>query len=336
MEKYKIVVVGSPVMDTRLGQKILADADIDVDLMLSPGTDESSTIQHIGDADVIVSKGDGQITGKMLEATKKCRLVIRSGVGVDMIDIDAATKLGIYVANVPAMYYCLDEISDHVMAMTLALQRKMPFLDKKVKGGAWREVLPDAGPIFTSRGQIFGLVAFGNLARAVARKAQAFGFKVIAYDPFVSPHEAWSLGVELVDFKTLLETSDVISIHTPLTKSTHHMFNEKTIGKMKKNAYLINTARGGVVDQKALYNALKVGKIAGAGLDVLEEEPPKADEPLFILDNVLLTPHTASASEEMMPRTHRQLFAEIVNVLKGRPPKNWVNQEDMLQKLQYR
>ena len=113
------------------------------------------------------------------------------------------------------------------------------------------------------------------------------------------------------------------------------MFNEKTIGKMKKNAHLINTARGGVIDQKALYNALKAGKIAGAGLDVLEEEPPKADEPLFTLDNVLLTPHTASASEEMMPRTYRQLFAEIVTVLKGKPPKNWVNQEAMLQKLQY-
>ncbi len=218
------------------------------------------------------------------------------------------------------------------MAMTLALQRKIPFLDKKVRGGAWREVLPDAGPIFTSRGQVFGLVAFGNLARAVARKAQAFGFRIIAYDPYVSEQEARSLGVELVDFDTLLETSDVIFIHTPLTESTRHMFDEKAFGKMKKNAYLINTSRGAVVDQKALYSALQTGQIAGAGLDVLEEEPPKAGEPIFTLDNVLLTPHAASASEEMMPRTYRQLFTEIVTVLKGNPPRNWVNREDMLQK----
>jgi D-3-phosphoglycerate dehydrogenase len=331
MRGYKVVVVGNPNMDLRIGEKILAD--VDADIVLSPSTDEDSAIQYISDADVIVSDGAHLITGKMLEAAKKCKLVIRGGVGVDMIDIETANRRGIHVANVPALYYCLDEISDHVLAMTLALQRKMPFLNKKVKGGAWREVLPDAGPILTSRGQIFGLAAFGNLARAVARKAQAFGFKVIAFDPFVSPYEAQSLGVELVDFDTMLETSDVISIHTPLTKSTRHMFNEETFGKMKTNALLINTARGGVVDQKALYNALKAGKIAGAGLDVLEEEPPRAEEPLFTLDNVLLTPHTASASEEMIPRTHRQLFKEIVTVLKGRPPENWVNQEDMLRKL---
>lgn len=327
MGKCKVVVVGNPNMNTTTGEKILKD--VDVDLVLIPSTDEDVAIPYITDADVIVSAGPHPISGKMLEAAKKCKLVIRCGVGVDMIDIDTANRRGIYVANVPALYYCMDEISDHVLAMTLALQRKMPFLNKKVKDGAWREVLPNAGPIYTSRGQIFGLVAFGNLARAVARKAQAFGFKIIAYDPFVSTHEAWSLGVELVDFNTLLETSDVISIHAPLIKSTRHMFNEKTIGKMKKNAYLINTARGGVVDQGALYNALKMGKIAGAGLDVLEEEPPKTDEPLFTLDNVLLTPHTASASEEMIPRTQRQLFAEIVNVLKGRPPQNWINREEM-------
>ena len=181
--------------------------------------------------------------------------------------------------------------------------------------------------LFGLKGQTYGLVAFGNIARFVAKKAQVFGFNIIATDPFVSPEEAKKFGVELVEFDRLLEVSDVISIHAPLLKSTYHMFNEKTIGKMKNTAYLVNVGRGGLIDQKALYNALTSGTIAGAALDVIEGETPKANEPLLTLDNVIITGHTAWYSESSIIERRKKFCREIVTTLKGGHPKNWVNRQ---------
>lgn len=324
MGKYKVVLLDSNFLDTKIEEEVLKE--ISADLFLCPSFDEDTAIQYVSDADAIVVQY-AQANEKILEAAKRCKVVVRLGVGVDTIDIPAATRRGIYVANVPDVYF--DEVSDHTLALVLVLQRKINILSQKVKKGDWDWGLGEAKPIFALRGQTLGLVAFGNIARAVAKKAQVFGFNIIATDPFVSSEEVKKFGVESVDFNKLLRTSDVISIHAPLSKSTYRMFNEETIGKMKNTAYLINTARGGLVDNKALYNALKCGKIAGAGLDVLEEEPPKADEPLLTLDNVIITPHSSYYSEVSVIELRKKAFGEVVRVLKGRQPKYWVNRKEM-------
>lgn len=322
MGRYKVVILKTIFPDTKVEEEILRE--IGAELISVPGADEDIIMQHISDADAIVTTYV-QVTEKMLEAAKRCKVVVRAGIGVDAIDIQAATRRGIYVANVPD--YCFDEVSDHTLALVLALQRKINILSQKVKGGVWR--VDEAKPVFALRGQTYGLVGFGNIARLVAKKAQAFGFNVIATDPFVSLEEANRFGVELVEFANLLQVSDVISIHAPLSKSTYHMFNEETIGKMKKNACLVNTSRGGLVDQKALYNALKLRKIAGAALDVMEEEPPKSNEPLLTLDNVIVTPHIAYYSEASEIELRKRFSREVVTVLKGGQPKNWVNRKEM-------
>lgn len=313
-------------LDTKIEEEILKEVNADV--ILSCSTDEDTVIRCVSDADAIMTTAI-PVTEKILEAAKKCKIVASTGVGYNKIDILAAAKRGIYVTNVPAKYWCADEVSDHALALMLAIQRKVTFFNQKMKEGVWKAALSQAKPIFSLRGQTYGLVAFGDIARAEAKKAQVFGFNVIATDPFVNPEEANQYGVELVDFDKLLEISDVISIHTPLLESTYHMFNEETIGKMKNTAYLVNTARGAVVDQGALYNALKSGKIAGAGLDVLEDEPPKVNEPLFTLDNVIITPHVGSESESSFTKARKRVSEEIVAVLKGGQPKSWVNREEM-------
>lgn len=328
MGKYKVVLLALEgcYEDTKVEEEILKEVDADIVLICS--TDEDMIIRSIADADAILAT-DVKVTKRIIEAAKKCKIVAVTSVGYDDIDILAATRRGIYVINVPARYWCAEDVSDHALALMLAIQRKITFFNQKTKEGVWQETLSQAKPIFSLRGQTYGLVSFGDIARAGARKARAFGFNVIATDPFVDPEEANQYGVELVDFDKLLEISDVISIHTPLLKSTYHMFNEQTIGKMKNSAYLVNTARGAVVDQKALYNALKSGKIAGAALDVLEDEPPKADEPLFTLDNVIVTPHIGSESTTSFTKARKRASGEVMAVLKGGRPKSWVNREEM-------
>lgn len=326
MGKYKVVMLALEgyYEDTKIEEEIFKEVDAGVVLICS--TDEDTIIRCVADADAILTT-DVQVTERTLEAAKKCKIVAVTAVGYDDVDILAATKRGIYVTNVPSNYWCADEVSDHALALMLAIQRKVTFFDKKTKAGAWQEpiILSEARLTLPLRGQTYGLVSFGNIARAVAKKAKVFGFSVIAADPFVDPEEANRYGVKLVDFDTLLRISDVISIHAPLLKSTYHMFNEETIGKMKKTAYLVNTGRGRIVDQKALYNALKSGKIAGAALDVLEDEPPKANEPLFNLDNVIITPHIASETKTSLLKCREISSRDVATVLKGGQPKNLVN-----------
>lgn len=322
MGKYKVVLLDNIFSDTKVEEEIFKE--INATLILSPSADEDTIMHYVSDADAIVTNYI-QVNEKVLEAAKRCKIVVRTGIGVDVIDISAATRRGIYVVNVPD--FCFDEVSDHTLALVLTLQRKINILAQRVKEAAWG---PDqVKPIFSLKGQTYGLVAFGNIARFVAKKAQVFGFNVIATDPFVSTEEARKFGTELVNFNKLLEVSDVISIHAPLTKLTYHLFNEEAIGKMKSTAYLINMARGGLVDQKALYDALKSRKIAGAGLDVMEEEPPKANEPLLTLDNVIITGHTAWYSESSVIERRKRFSQEIVTTLKGGQPKNWVNRKEM-------
>jgi D-3-phosphoglycerate dehydrogenase len=241
---------------------------------------------------------------------------------VDNVDIPAATAAGIVVTRVPD--YCLDEVSDHAMALLLALVRKIPSSNARTQAGRWE--MRAVAPIHRLRGTVLGLVAFGQIPQLVAPKAQSFGVRVVAHDPYVSKQVAERAGVELVDFDELVKISDYISIHTPLMPATHHLFNAEVFRRMKPTAYLINTARGPIIDEAALAGALDQGHLAGAALDVMEQEPPTGS-PLFGRDNVIITPHTSFYSEESLVDLQTKAADEVVRVLTGQAPRNPVNPE---------
>jgi len=264
-----------------------------------------------------------KITGDMIRQMTKCRIISRFGIGVDNVDIAEATKARIVVTKVPD--YCIDEVSDHTMALLLAVVRKIPFINAQVHGGTWK--MPAVVPIHRLRGSVLGLVGFGRIPQLVAPKAQSFGIKVIAYDPFVPKEVFAGAGVEGVDFQTLLKTSDYVSIHSPLLPETRNLFNAEAFKQMKRNAYLVNTARGPIIDEAALAAALDAGQIAGAALDVMAQEPPGPVSPLFGRDNVIITPHTSFYSEESLVELQTKAAEEVVAVLSGKAPRNPVNPE---------
>lgn len=263
-----------------------------------------------------------KITAEMIQQMRRCRIISRFGIGVDNVDIRAATDAGIVVTKVPD--YCIDEVSDHAMALLLALVRKIPFSSAQVHGGQW--AMSAVVPIHRLRGSVLGLVGFGRIPQLVAPKAKAFGIRVVAFDPFVPSEIVTRAGVESVDFSQLLRMSDYVSIHSPLLPETRDLFSDDAFHQMKPTAYLINTARGPIVDQAALARALDAGELAGAALDVMPEEPP-VDSPLLGRANVIITPHTSFYSEESLVDLQVRAAEEIVRVLGGQVPRNPVNPE---------
>jgi D-3-phosphoglycerate dehydrogenase len=261
-----------------------------------------------------------KITADMIEQMTRCRIISRFGIGVDNVDLDAATAAGIVVTKVPD--YCIDEVSDHAMALLLALVRKIPASNTQVHAGRWE--MKAVVPIHRLKGRILGLVGFGRIPRLLAPKARAFGLRVIVHDPLVQADVIAREHVDLVDFDELLAQSDYVSIHTPLLPETRHLFNGDVFGRMKPGAYLINTARGPIVDEQALARALDAGQLAGAALDVMPQEPP-AGSPLLGRDNVIITPHTSFYSEESLLELQRKAAQEVADVLTGKPAKNPVN-----------
>jgi D-3-phosphoglycerate dehydrogenase len=263
-----------------------------------------------------------KITADMIQAMPKCRVISRFGIGVDNVDIPAATIAGIIVTKVPD--YCIDEVSDHAMALLLAIVRKIPSSSARTHGGRWE--MKAVVPIHRLRDSVLGLAGFGRIPQLVVPKAKAFGMKVLAYDPFVPEDVFRRAGVERVELAQLLATSDYVSVHTPLTPETKHLFNRDTFARMKRGAYIVNTARGPIIDEAALAEALDSGQIAGAALDVMTQEPPPAS-PLFGRDNVIITPHTSFYSEESLVELQVKAAQEVVAVLSGKSPRNPVNPE---------
>jgi D-3-phosphoglycerate dehydrogenase / 2-oxoglutarate reductase len=241
---------------------------------------------------------------------------------VDNVDIPAATGKGIVVTRVPD--YCLDEVSDHAMALLLAVVRKIPFLSARAHSGTWE--MKAAVPIHRLRGTTLGLVAFGQIPQLMAPKAKSFGMRVVTYDPYVPQEVLTKAGVERVEFDELVKISDYISIHTPLMPATHHLFNADVFKRMKPTSYVINTARGPIIDEAALAEALDKKEIAGAALDVMEKEPTTSS-PLFGRANVIITPHSSFYSEESLVDLQTKAAEEVVRVLTGQAPKNPVNPE---------
>jgi D-3-phosphoglycerate dehydrogenase / 2-oxoglutarate reductase len=264
------------------------------------------------DADAILVTY-AKLTREIISQLTKCKAIGRFGLGVDNIDLPAAKEKGIAVNYVPD--YCIREVSDHAMALLLALIRKIPLSNKLVQSGRWE--MPAVVPIRRIEGTVLGLIGFGHIPRLVAPKAQAFGIKVVAYDPYAKPEVFKAAGVESVDFDALLKTSDYVSVHAPLLPATRGLMNADVFGKMKKGAYIVNTARGPLIDEPALIAALDSGQIGGAGLDVVAAEPLAKDSPLLGRDNVIISPHTAFYSIEALTELQTKCATDVARVLSG-------------------
>ncbi|MEW6264579.1 MAG: C-terminal binding protein [Thermodesulfobacteriota bacterium] len=266
-----------------------------------PQSSEEEIIAALSEADVAITMLQ-PFTRRVIESLPRLRAICVTGIGYDWIDVDAATENGVLVTNVPD--FCLDEVADHALMLILALARKVIPGRQAVKDGWWDTPYPAKihqqvlRPINRLRGQSLGLIGFGNIARNLAGKAQALGLKVMAHDTFQPPDLFRQLGVVQVELDHLLKASDFVSLHVPLNQKTRHLLGAAGLALMKPTAFLINTARGPVVEEEALCLALKEKRIAGAGLDVLELEPPRPDHPLFGLDNVIVTPHMGYLSLE--------------------------------------
>lgn len=287
---------------------------------------EDEIIAAAQNADVILTD-DGNFSRRVLESLLKCQAVIRYGVGYDTIDVDAATDNNVLVINVPAGEWCDEEVSNQAIALLLASAKKLKALGDLTREGRWGEALEGLQPMACIHGQTLGLIACGSIGRMTGEKAQAFGLKVIAYDPYLDKAVAEESGITLMSLPDVLKQSDFISVHAPLMESTYHLVGEKEFAMMKPGAYIINTARGAVIDEQAMIKALKSGKIAGAGLDVFEREPVDPDNPLLKMDNVTVAPHTASYSDFSDELLRTNVGREAARVLSGRWPKNVVNKE---------
>jgi D-3-phosphoglycerate dehydrogenase len=273
-------------------------------------------------ADAVYAKGR-PITKRMIDGLERCKVIALGSVGVDSVDVAAATARGIPVTNVPDTF--IEEVADHAMTLILAAFRRLVAQDRLVREGRWKEGRPQLLQIPRLMGQTLGFVAFGHVARATARRARGFGVRMLAYDPYVEELVMSDYGVEPASLGEVLEQSDIVSMHAPSTADAHHLLTEEHFRRMKRTALFVNTGRGPTVDERALIKALQEGWIAGAGLDVLEQEPPAPGNPLLGMDNVILTAHVASASARFDPARRRRVGQEIALVLRGRWPRSCVN-----------
>ncbi len=296
---------------------------------LRPGQcrSEEEIIALAREADAILNCY-AKITARVIAGLRRCRIIARYGIGVDNVDLVAASRAGILVTNVPD--YCVDEVSDHALALLLALARQLVRADRAVKDGTW-DVRPHAG-IRRLRGQTVGLLGFGKIARALASKVQALGMRLLTYDPYLDAGPVAHYGAQAVGLDRLLAEADVLSIHVPLTPETRGLVGERELARMKPTAFLLNTSRGGIVDEKALAGALEAGRLAGAALDVLSEEPPPLDHPLRRAPNAILTPHLAFYSRESMVELQTKAAEEIARALRGEPPRSPVNPEVLVRR----
>jgi D-3-phosphoglycerate dehydrogenase len=258
-----------------------------------------------------------------IKGLASCKIISVTGIGYDEFDLAAATRYGIAATNAPG--FCVEEVSDHALALILALSRHLPECQDMTRKGLWEDL--DVWSIRRLKGQILGLVGSGRTGRAVARKAKCFGLQVKAYDPYLSKSEMSLLNVDSVQFGDLVRTADFISLHIPLNEETRHLIDAGVFDSMKDTAYLINTSRGDVVDESALINALRTKKIAGAGLDVLSQEPPEVQNPLLSMPNVIVSPHSAFVSHEALTDLAAMSTKAVIDMLEGKVPENVVNPE---------
>jgi D-3-phosphoglycerate dehydrogenase len=299
-------------------RRILGEVDAEVIPVTCRTSEELAEAVHAADA-VIVS--NVPVTNEVMAAMPGCRAIVTASIGFDHIDLAAATARGIPVANVPD--FCVREVANHTMGLLLASARKIVRLNNALQDGRWdRTLLP---PMPSVHGETLGLISFGRIARQVGLRARAFEMTVLAFDPYVDAATAAEFGVELVPLDELLRRSDYVSVHAPRTPETYHLLGRREFALMKPTAMIFNTGRGGVIDEPALAQALQEGELAGAGLDVFEQEPVADDNPLLGLENVVLTPHAGGYSEESIRTVRRRAAEEVARILGGERPRNLVN-----------
>lgn len=321
MAKYKVMMTDTCFTDISIERELLERQD--AELVLAPSIDEDVLIECGKDADGVIFDY-AELNEHVLNGWKKCKVVSRVGIGVNTVDIPAAGRCGIMVANVPD--YCLDEVADHAMALFLAVARRIVQYNTNVHGGSWEVYGP--GPMKRLQARRMCLVGFGHIAQNVAKRAQAFGLDVYAFDPYVSEQVFADKGVTRVEtMEKLAEKADVLSIHVPLTEETEHSISKNVFSRMPEGAILINTARGPIVDEKALTKALQEGKLMGAGLDTVEEEPLPMDSPLREMGNVIITPHVAFLSEEAEIELRERSAQEVMNALLEGAPHSFINRD---------
>ena len=270
-------------------------------------------------ADALIVRSRLRVTAELMAAAPRLRVIGRAGVGVDNIDLEAATERGIVVVNVADGNTVA--VAEHVFTLLLALVRRLLPASASLREGRWERSRWVGEEL---RGKVLGLIGFGRIGQEVAQRARAFGMAVIAHDPYVPAARIRELGAEPVSFEELLERAEVVSIHTPLTPATRNLLDERALGRMRPGAYLINTARGGIVDEQALLRALQEGRLAGAGLDVFATEPPGAS-PLLELPNVVATPHLGGSTREAQAYNARAIAEQVLRALRGQPVRGAVN-----------
>jgi D-3-phosphoglycerate dehydrogenase len=317
---YRIVVSDTKVMDGETRAAVLNAVDATVET--TAAKEPAAVARAVEGADALIVDAGTQVTAEVVDAADSLDVVGRAGIGVDNIDVRAAVDAGVTVVNVPD--YAVEEVSTHAFALVLACLRKIPTFDRSVKSGEWEWSVGQ--PMHRLAGSTVGLVAFGKLASRFAAKLRGFDVDVLAYDPYVPEYRMGDLGVESVTFETLLAESDVVSLHAPLTDETRGLIDADALERMRDDALLVNTARGGLVDEAALYDALVSGDLGGAGLDVRESEPP-GESSLHGLDSVVCSPHVAWYSEESRVELTETVAEDVVRVLRGEEPDNPVDPE---------
>ena len=319
-----ILIADSDFGEVDIERAIVEEAGLE--LVAAQCKSEDDVIEHGRDADDVLAQY-APVGKRAIGAFTRCKVIARYGTGVDIIDVDAATRHGIQVTNAPNDW-CAEEVADHAISLWLAAARKICEYDQATRRGEWR--WQSGQPIWRLRGRVFGLLSFGAIARLVADRARPFGVEIWAHDPFQEEAELRRHGVRPVSFDELVTGSDYLVIQAPLTPATRHLFDRATLRRMKETSILVNTARGPIVEDAAIYQALTEGWIAGAAFDDIEEEPAKVRDwrpvnPLFRLPNVIVTPHAAYYSEQSIVLVRRIAAEEAVRVVSGLPPRFPVN-----------
>lgn len=317
--RKKVAVLGARYGELIIEKQLLAP--LGVDLSESRGTNEEEIVAASEGAQVILCGGAPKINAEVIRRLSELKAIVRYGIGVDTVDLAECTKRGIYVANVPD--YCIEEVATHALALILLWTRKIPIAQATTRAGLW-DVAP-VKPLQSAQDLVLGILGFGRIARSLCRMARGIGFQVCANDPYVDQSRILKKRAQPVSLNALLRCSDFISLHLPLSSKTRHIINAERLKKMKPTAYLVNTARGELIDETALALALKKGWIAGAALDVVEKEPPSQDHPLGSLENCIITPHCAWYTERSQKALRHKACAEVIRVLRGGVPKNLVN-----------
>ena len=316
------VVTASTGKPTTYEYEMQALGPIGAEIVEVPAATDAGFIEAARHADAVIG-GGVPMTRAVIEGLENCKVIAFGSVGTDQVDVDAATERGIPITNVPDTF--IDEVADHTMALILGTYRRLTMLDDMVRDGRWKEGRPYLYQFPRLRGQTLGLISFGHVARGVAERAAPFGFRMMAFDPYIEELAISSRGVEPAELNDLLSASDIVSMHAPGMPDTEKMLGEEQFRRMKPGALFVNNGRGSTVDEPALIRALEEGRIAAAGLDVLADEPPDPENPLLHMDNVVLTPHVASASARFDAQRLTRVGREIALVLTGRWPRACVN-----------